>query len=74
VELAKVLDKRVAKKREKGEEFQLKVIAPSDVKPNPRKRRRGEDGNDIDAETGKKKAPMDESKADALDAVLSRIF
>lgn len=76
VELAKVLDKRVAKKKERGEEFQLKNIIPSNVKLNPRKRRRGEDRNDIDEETGRKKAPIDESEANAnaLDAVLSRIF
>lgn len=48
VELARVLDKRVAKKREKGEEFELKT------------RKRPSDGEE-DGRTKKKKANQDVS-------------
>ena len=59
VELAKVLEKRAAKKKEKGEEFELK--------PNyqPKKRKHEEEKED------KRKKPKEDVQ---LDSVLSSIF
>ncbi|KAF5357694.1 hypothetical protein D9758_007484 [Tetrapyrgos nigripes] len=58
VELARVLEKRAERKREKGEEMELKPL------PQPKKRRRE------DNEEEKKKKPRNEE----LDSVLSSIF
>ncbi|KDR74496.1 hypothetical protein GALMADRAFT_71107 [Galerina marginata CBS 339.88] len=59
VELARVLDKRAAKKREQGEEFELK--------PNPQPKKRPHDGEEHDKRK-KKKGDV------PLDSVLSSIF
>ncbi|KXN84224.1 Pre-rRNA-processing protein ESF2 [Leucoagaricus sp. SymC.cos] len=57
VELAKVLEKRAGKKKEKGEEFKLKERprkrpAESDNDSGPRKKRPAEDGGQLDAILG----------------------
>lgn len=61
VELARVLDKRAEKKREKGEEFQLKPL-----KEHPKKRVMEESENS----SRKKNKVSDEQ----LDTVLGSIF
>ncbi|KAF8164886.1 hypothetical protein B0H34DRAFT_687011 [Crassisporium funariophilum] len=69
VELARVLDKRVAKKKEKGEQFELKPL-------NQQTRKRPNDG-DEEHRTKKKHAPpktVDITKNAPLDSVLSSIF
>jgi ESF2/ABP1 family protein len=63
VELARVLDKRAEKKREKGEELQFKVNTE-----RPRKRRPMEDVEDSERHKKPKASTGD------LDTVLSSIF
>jgi len=66
VELARVLDKRAAKKREKGEELEMKPLERSRKRP-------ADDGNDTERRKKKeKRAPMDDTVH--LDNVLSSIF
>lgn len=62
VELARVLDKRAAKKKENGEEFEFK--------PNPQPKKRAHDGEN-DAPRKKKKDGKD---VVSLDSVLTNIF
>ena len=59
VELARVLDKRVAKKKEKGEEFELEL--------NPQPQKRVREGDDEDNRSKKPKIPIP-------DSVLKNIF
>lgn len=48
VELARVLDKRVAKKREKGEEFELKTRKrPNDVEEDGRTKKKKKANQDV---------------------------
>jgi ESF2/ABP1 family protein len=61
VELARVLDKRAAKKKEKGEGFELKL--------NPQSKKRIREGDDEDSCTSSKKP-----KASLPDSVLQSIF
>lgn len=67
VELARVLDKRAAKKREKGEELEMKPMERSRKRP-------ADDGNDTEHRKKKEKrvAPTDDTVS--LDNVLSSIF
>jgi ESF2/ABP1 family protein len=59
VELARVLDKRAAKKKEKGEEFELKL--------NPQPSKRTREGHDEDNHRKKPRIPVP-------DSVLQNIF
>jgi len=65
VELARVLDKRAAKKKEKGEDFEMK--------PNPQPKKRPHEGEDANGGRKKKKESIP-LKPVALDSVLSNIF
>jgi len=65
VELARVLEKRVERKKEKGEEMVLKPL------PQPKKRR----AEDAESEKKKKKARNEGQDTDRhLDSVLSSMF
>ena len=67
VELARVLDKRAAKKREKGEELEMK--------PSERSRKRpADDGNDTERRKKKEKRVVSKDDTVSLDNVLSNIF
>jgi ESF2/ABP1 family protein len=70
VELARVLDKRAAKKREKGEEFELK---PN----NQLGKKRSHEGNEGEQRKKKQKESHAETKGRSqvpLDSVLKSIF
>ncbi|KAE9398254.1 hypothetical protein BT96DRAFT_822198 [Gymnopus androsaceus JB14] len=62
VELARVLDKRAQRKREKGEEMVLKPISRPSKRPSE------------DEEGAKRKRPRVTANADGLDTVLNSIF
>jgi ESF2/ABP1 family protein len=67
VELARVLDKRAAKKREKGEELEMKPLERSRKRP-------ADDGNDTERRKKKEKRVAPKEDTVPLDNVLSSIF